>query len=50
MSCSFPSSRGAVRIRGGKMTDKNPEQRLNIKFCVKIGKSADSPMLMMNML
>jgi hypothetical protein len=25
---------------GGKMIDKNLEQRLSIKFCVKIGKSA----------
>jgi hypothetical protein len=25
---------------GGKMSDKNLEQRLNIKFCVKIGNSA----------
>jgi hypothetical protein len=24
---------------GGKMSDKNLEQRINIKFCVKIGKS-----------
>jgi hypothetical protein len=25
---------------GGKMSDKNLEQQINIKFCVKIGKSA----------
>jgi len=25
---------------GRKMSDKNLEQRINIKFCVKIGKSA----------
>jgi reverse gyrase len=25
---------------GGKMSDNNLEQRINIKFCVKIGKSA----------
>jgi hypothetical protein len=25
---------------GGKMSDKNLEQRINVKFCVKIGKSA----------
>jgi hypothetical protein len=25
---------------GGKMSDKNLEQWINIKFCVKIGKSA----------
>jgi alpha-D-ribose 1-methylphosphonate 5-triphosphate synthase subunit PhnL len=24
---------------GGNMSDKNLEQRINIKFCVKIGKS-----------
>jgi hypothetical protein len=29
---------------GGKMSDKNLEQRINIKFCVKIGKS-DSEIL-----
>ena len=26
---------------GRKMSDKNLEQRINIKFCVKIGKSAN---------
>jgi hypothetical protein len=25
---------------GGKMSDKNLEQQINIKFCVKIGTSA----------
>jgi hypothetical protein len=25
---------------GGKMSDKNMEQRINIKFCVKIGQIA----------
>jgi len=25
---------------GGKMSDKNLEQQINIKFCVRIGKSA----------
>jgi len=25
---------------GGKMSDKNMERRINIKFCVRIGKSA----------
>ena len=44
MSRSFPSSRGSSACPwytvGGKMRDKNLEQRINIKFCVKIGKSA----------
>ena len=26
---------------GRKMSDKNVEQRINIKFCVKIGRSAN---------
>jgi len=44
MSRSFPSSRGSSTcpsyMVSGKMSDKNLEQRINIKFCVKIGKSA----------
>jgi len=40
----FPSSRGSSVCLwytvGRKMTDKNLEQRINAKFCVKIGKSA----------
>jgi len=44
MSRSFPSSRGRNSCPwytvGGKMSDKNLEQRINIKFCVKFGKSA----------
>ena len=44
MSRSFPSSRGRGTCPsytvGEKMRDKNPEQRINNKFCVKIGKSA----------
>jgi len=44
MSRSFPSSTGSnmypwYRV-GGKISDKNVEQRINIKFCVKSGKSA----------
>jgi hypothetical protein len=44
MSRSFPSSRGNSTCPwytvGGKMSDKNLEQRINNKFfCVKIGKS-----------
>jgi hypothetical protein len=51
MSHSFPSSTGSSTclwyIVGGKMSDKNLEQRINIKFCVKICKSASetSPLL-----
>jgi len=44
MSHLFPSSRGSSTCPwytvGGKMSDKNLEQQINIKFCVKIGKSA----------
>jgi len=44
MSHSFPSSRGSNTCPwytvGRKVSDKNLEQRINIKFCVKIGKSA----------
>jgi hypothetical protein len=44
MSRSCPSSRGSSIYPwytvGGKMIDKNLEQRINIKFCVKISKSA----------
>jgi len=44
MSFSFPSSRGSSTCPwytvGRKMSDKNLMQRINIKFCVKIGKSA----------
>jgi hypothetical protein len=38
---SFPSSRGSSMCPrytvDGKMSDKNLEQHINIKFCVKIG-------------
>jgi len=44
MSPSFPSSRGSITCPwytvGGNISDTNLEQRINIKFCVKIGKSA----------
>ena len=44
MNRSFPSSRGSSTwpwyTVGGKMNDKDLEQRINIKFCGKIGKSA----------
>jgi hypothetical protein len=44
MSDLFPSSRGSSTCPwytvGAKMGDKNLEQQINIKFCLKIGKSA----------
>jgi hypothetical protein len=40
MSRSFPSSTYPWYTAGGKISDKNLGQRINIKFCVKIGKSA----------
>jgi hypothetical protein len=44
ISCLFPSNReSSIRpwySAGGKMSDKNLEQRLNMKFCVKTGVSA----------
>lgn len=30
---------------GGKISDKNPEQRIGIHFCVKIGKTAKETLL-----
>jgi len=45
MSHSFPSSRGSSTCPwytvGGKMSDKNLQQRINIKFCVKIRSQGD---------
>jgi hypothetical protein len=42
MSLLFPSSRGSITCPwytvGGKMSDKNLEQQINIKVCVKVGK------------
>ena len=32
---------------GGKMSDKNLEKRINIKFCVKIGKSASETLALL---
>ena len=32
---------------GGKMSDKNLEQRIDIKFCVKIGKSASETLTLL---
>jgi hypothetical protein len=39
MSHSFPSG-SLWYTAGGKMSDKNVELRINIKFCMKIGRSA----------
>jgi hypothetical protein len=53
MSHSFPSSRGSSicpwHTVGGKMIDKSLEQRINIKFCVKIGKSASETLALLTM-
>jgi hypothetical protein len=42
MSRSFPSSRGRSTCPrytvGGKVSDKDLEQRINVEFCVKIGR------------
>jgi hypothetical protein len=32
---------------GGKMSNKNLKQRMNIKFCVKIGKSASETLALL---
>jgi len=51
MSRSFPSSRGSSTCPwytvGGKMSDKNVEQQINIKFCVKIVKSASETLALL---
>jgi hypothetical protein len=51
MSRSFPSSRGSSTCPwytfGGKKRDKKLEQRKNIKFCVKIGKSASETLALL---
>jgi len=51
MSHLFPSSRGSSTCpwytAGGKMSDKNLEQQINIKFCVKIGKSASETLALL---
>jgi hypothetical protein len=53
MSRSFPSSRGGSTCPwytfGGKMSDKNLLQRINIKFCVKIGKSASETLALLTL-
>jgi hypothetical protein len=51
MSGSFLSSRWSSTCPwytvGGKMSDKNLEQRINIKSCVKIGKSASKKLALL---
>jgi hypothetical protein len=51
MSHSFPSGRGGSTCPwytvGGKMNDKNLEQWINIKFCVKICKSASDTLVLL---
>jgi hypothetical protein len=53
MSRSLPSSRGNITCPwytvGGKMSDKNLEQRINIKFCVQIGKSVSETLTLLTM-
>jgi hypothetical protein len=48
---SFPSSRESSTCPwytvGGNMSDKNLEQRINSKFCVKIGKGASEPLMLL---
>ena len=51
MILSFPSSRGSSTCPwytvGEKMSDKNLEQRINITFCVKIGKSTSETLALL---
>jgi hypothetical protein len=34
---------------GGKMSDKNLEQQINIEFCVKVGKSANETLAVLTL-
>jgi hypothetical protein len=34
---------------GGKMSDENLEQRINVKFCIRIGKSASRTLALLIM-
>jgi hypothetical protein len=47
----FPSSTGSSTCPwytvGRKMSDKNLEQRINTKFCVKIGKSTSETLALL---
>jgi hypothetical protein len=51
MNGSFPSSRGSSTCPwytvGVKMSDKNLVQWINIKFCVKIGKSTSETLTLL---
>ena len=51
MSRSFPSSSGSSTCPwytvDEKMSDNNLEQRINIKLCVKIGKSASETLALL---
>jgi hypothetical protein len=53
MSYSLQSSRGSstcpLYTIGGKMSDKNLEQRTNIKFCVKIGNTARDTLVLLTL-
>jgi hypothetical protein len=53
MSQSFASSRGSSTCPrytvDGKISDKNLEQRIIIKFCVKIGKSAGETLALLTL-
>jgi hypothetical protein len=53
VSPSFPSSRGSSKYPwytvGEKMSDKNVEQWINVKFCMKIGKSASEILALLTM-
>jgi hypothetical protein len=51
MSRLFVSSKGSSTCPwytfGGKMSDKNLEQQISIKLCVKIGKSASETLALL---
>jgi hypothetical protein len=53
MSRLFSGSRGDSTLpwytAGEKMSDENPDQRINMKFCVKIGKSASKTSALLTM-
>jgi hypothetical protein len=53
MNHSFPSSRGSSMCPwytvSRKMCDKNIEQWINIKFCVKTGKSASETLALLTL-
>jgi hypothetical protein len=53
MSRSFRSSRGSSTFPlytvGGKMSNNNLKQRISIKFCVKIGKSASGTLAVLTL-